>query len=125
MTSLSDDHVRQLTAADLGRAPVDEPEPGQTTREGLTSLIADEDPILQQTLDLLESFGGIIFSGAPGTSKSWYAGEIALKLTKGRKELVRFVLTTLCGMGWSSHGGWAETQSPRGGYRGAGGAHEG
>jgi 5-methylcytosine-specific restriction protein B len=91
MIGLSEDPVRELSAADLGRAPVDQPEEGGAAREGLVSLIDDEDPILQKTLNLLETFGGIIFTGAPGTSKSWYAGEIALKLAKGREELVRFV----------------------------------
>jgi 5-methylcytosine-specific restriction protein B len=91
MTELSEVPVRELTAADLGRTPIDQPDDGGAAREGLASLISDEDPILQKTEDLLEMFGGVIFTGAPGTSKSWYAGEIALKLAKGREELVRFV----------------------------------
>lgn len=48
-----------------------------------------DDPILEEVLQLLE-FGssGIILKGAPGTSKSWYAWNLALKLTNNRAERI-------------------------------------
>jgi 5-methylcytosine-specific restriction enzyme B len=39
-------------------------------------------PRLLEVRDLLESYGGVIFSGPPGTSKSWFASKIALALTR-------------------------------------------
>lgn len=91
MITLSEEPVRKLSAVDLGRAPSEEDVDREASREGLISLIADDDPILVTTEDLLDTYGGVIFTGAPGTGKSWYAGEIAIKLANGREDLVRFV----------------------------------
>lgn len=87
------DRVRQLTAADLGLAnPADAAPAPAPDDERLDDLgIGDDDPLLATTLDLLDTYDGIIFAGPPGTSKSWYASNIALKLTKGNPHLVRFV----------------------------------
>ena len=38
-----------------------------------------------------DGFGGVILSGPPGTSKSWYAANIASKLVGGRPERIRSV----------------------------------
>jgi MoxR-like ATPase len=57
------------------------------------AVIADDDPIYQAVVDLVinDNMGGALLLGAPGTGKSWYARQIALKLTNGNKELVREV----------------------------------
>jgi len=52
--------------------------------------IPDDDPILRQTLLLLEDgYAGVIFLGPPGTSKSWYAVQVALALAEGEPDRVR------------------------------------
>lgn len=56
------------------------------------SSLKDDDPILMTVHDLInDDYAGIIFSGAPGTSKSWYARQIALKLAKGKTANVFFI----------------------------------
>jgi 5-methylcytosine-specific restriction protein B len=92
LPALSPTPVRSLTAEQLGRKPPPSPEgdarPAPAIQE---SELAPDDPILRATDNLLEAFGGVIFEGPPGTSKTWYAREIALALTGGREDLVRFV----------------------------------
>lgn len=53
--------------------------------------LPDDDPLYLQVVALLESFGGIIFTGPPGTSKSWYAAKIGSKLADEDKARIRFV----------------------------------
>jgi 5-methylcytosine-specific restriction protein B len=58
----------------------------------LTSEIAEEDPILAEVKRIVDSGGaGVMFSGPPGTSKTWYARQIAIKLTEGDPDRVVFV----------------------------------
>lgn len=48
--------------------------------------IVEDDPILVEVKALLKlGTSGIILSGAPGTGKSWYADQIALALTHGKR----------------------------------------
>ena len=54
------------------------------------SLIEDDDNVLTSVQDLLNVYGGVLFTGPPGTSKSFYAEEIALKLA-GAPERVRML----------------------------------
>ena len=80
--------VRHLSVDDLGlKPPVSETSGPDPELEPLS----EDDPILQTVLDLLETFGGVIFVGPPGTSKSWYAARVALTLTGGDDSRVRFV----------------------------------
>lgn len=67
----------ELPVADLGIA---------------TPSLPEEDAVLLKTRELIEDgFAGVILSGPPGTSKSWYARRLANALAKENVELVRFV----------------------------------
>lgn len=56
------------------------------------SLIAEDNEIYLKVLQLLDDgYGGVIFTGDPGTSKSWFARQIALRLADGDQELVKFI----------------------------------
>jgi hypothetical protein len=51
--------------------------------------LPDDDPILAEVKGLLGiGTSGIIFRGAPGTGKSWYADRIALSLTDGDRSRI-------------------------------------
>jgi len=56
-----------------------------------TSALPDDDPMLATVRSLLETFGGVIFVGPPGTSKSWYAARVARGLADGDESRVRFI----------------------------------
>lgn len=49
------------------------------------------DPVLRDTQKLLEIYGGVIFSGPPGTGKSWYARRIGLTLVEGDEDRIVFL----------------------------------
>lgn len=60
------------------------------------SLLADElpddDPVWEEVKYLLESgASGVMFSGPPGTSKTWYASRIAVKLANKKARCVKQV----------------------------------
>jgi 5-methylcytosine-specific restriction protein B len=57
----------------------------------LVSAIEDDDPILREVRHLIETdrWGGVLLQGPPGTGKTWYAREIAIKLTAGDRERIR------------------------------------
>ncbi len=54
--------------------------------------LGQSDPRLAEVRGLLEVFGGVIFSGPPGTSKSYFANKIGATLAEdlGRVEFVQF-----------------------------------
>jgi 5-methylcytosine-specific restriction protein B len=54
-------------------------------------LLEEDDPILTTVRDLLTTFGGVIFTGPPGTSKSWYAARVGWSLVEGDEQRIRFV----------------------------------
>jgi 5-methylcytosine-specific restriction protein B len=85
---LTPEKVRKLSVDDLELKPLI-PEPASPAHE--TDPLPEDDPILQTTLDLLTTYGGVIYVGPPGTSKSWYAARVALTLTNGDSSRVRFV----------------------------------
>lgn len=98
---LTPNRVRTLTAEalklDVGE-PVQPLPAAPEMDEELTGIdpallepLDETDPTLIRTLDLLETFGGVIFVGPPGTSKSWYALRIARHLTGGMPERLRLV----------------------------------
>jgi len=78
--------VRELTGLDLGYGTASHlPTTLSEHASPWSSLdpIDEDDPILETTEALLERYGGVIFVGPPGTSKSWYASRIAVHLTGG------------------------------------------
>jgi 5-methylcytosine-specific restriction protein B len=88
--SLSAVPLRHLSATDLG---ID----AQPAIETHSSNVPDDapiselDPRYQEVLGLLGQFGGVIFAGPPGTSKSWYASKIGSLLVEGDKARIHFV----------------------------------
>ena len=58
-----------------------------------TSELGDDDPILREVRHLIEddNWGGVLLQGAPGTGKSWYARQIAIKMTGGNRGHMREV----------------------------------
>lgn len=56
------------------------------------SLLTDEDPIILDVKSLLDDdYAGVIFTGAPGASKSWYARQVALKIVDGKTANLFFI----------------------------------
>jgi 5-methylcytosine-specific restriction protein B len=55
--------------------------------------IDDDDAVLQEVRRLIEEdgWGGVLLTGAPGTGKTWYARQIAIKLTGGNRRRMREV----------------------------------
>jgi 5-methylcytosine-specific restriction protein B len=83
----SSEPVRHMVVLGPNPAPA---VPAQTAASAVGGLLPDEHELYQQVLAALEDqFGGVILVGPPGTSKSWYAYQIALKLTGGDPERVR------------------------------------
>lgn len=78
--------VRRLTAEQLGVTPA-----GHSSNRPDDPVISDDDPRLLETRDLLQRFGGVIFTGPPGTSKTFYAAQIGTKLAGGEADRIRFV----------------------------------
>jgi 5-methylcytosine-specific restriction protein B len=64
------------------------PSPSQPPYE---SRISEDDPVLRQVLQLIndDKWGGVLLQGSPGTGKTWYAREIAIKLTGGDRQRMR------------------------------------
>jgi 5-methylcytosine-specific restriction protein B len=50
--------------------------------------LSDSDPRLAEVRELLKTYGGVIFSGPPGTSKSWFANKIGTALAESEDRVV-------------------------------------
>lgn len=87
MTELSPRKVRHLSSTDLGV-----PLPTSSSEDtSSAAVISDsDDPIVLTVIDLLRDYGGVLFTGPPGTSKSHYAALIAEELA-GSTDRVRTV----------------------------------
>lgn len=91
MTRLTGHNVRDLTAEQLGRVVAVGPAPVEPVNTFTDMMLPDDDPMLLRVMELLDFYGGVIFSGPPGTSKTYYAKRIAYSLTDGDPDRVRFV----------------------------------
>ena len=78
--------VRRLTADDLGVTPPEAEATHILPEFGHIEPLANDDPILEMVRDLAGDYGGIIFQGPPGTSKSWYAVRAAATLAAGEPD---------------------------------------
>lgn len=106
--SRSAEKARHLTASDLGIAPPDPevyvsttsvvgdgqppapPTPPDEPKLKLKSELDTNNSQYQQVIGLLsDGYAGVIFAGPPGTSKTWYAHQIAILLADGEPERLR------------------------------------
>jgi 5-methylcytosine-specific restriction protein B len=95
--SRSVDKVRSLTAEELGVAPEVTDVGDERTPDVLDAPNAgiepewDEEAFIGRILSLLTEYGGVILTGPPGTSKSYYANKVADRLTDGDPNRTTFV----------------------------------
>lgn len=88
----SPDKVRLLDAETLGAAVrVPTPEPPESHDTPLDFRLQEDDTTLEEVEELLAAYGGVILTGPPGTSKSFYAAQVAAKLADGDRSRVRFL----------------------------------
>ena len=88
----STDKIRSLDAASLfPNASIEPPVQSKFQTEWLPCEIGDDDTLLLEVQELIDDYAGVIFTGSPGTSKSWYAAQIAAKLANRDPVRVRFV----------------------------------
>lgn len=84
------ERVRTLTADELGIGAEYAIADHSSSRPDDPGL-EDDDPHYLEVISLLDYFGGVIFTGPPGTSKTWYAAQIGTKLVDGDRDRIRFV----------------------------------
>ncbi|WP_055497472.1 McrB family protein [Streptomyces albus] len=75
--------VRELSADDLDIGYTHRAQVSHGSSAPDAPMLHSDDPRLETILRLLRRFGGVIFSGPPGTGKSWLAGQVADKITEG------------------------------------------
>lgn len=95
--------VRHLNAGDLHCEVAAPDAGGAELRRRLPPLVGSvpavldieqldsDDPILDTVKDLLTTYGGVIFTGPPGTSKSFYAARVGATLVAGDASRFRLV----------------------------------
>lgn len=83
--------VRTLRADDLGIGVQAKAEAGHTSSAPDAREVDADDPRVQEIIRLAGVFGGVILSGPPGTSKSFFAAAAAEALTGREKARYRFV----------------------------------
>jgi 5-methylcytosine-specific restriction protein B len=82
--------VRHLSADALGIGVEEALRAHASNRPDEPELRSDN-PRLQEVRELIKFYGGVIFTGPPGTSKTWYAAKIGEALADGDNERIRFV----------------------------------
>lgn len=83
--------VRTLTADDLGIGVKAKAQAGHGSSSPDAPEITAEHPRVQEIIRLAEIFGGVILTGPPGTSKSFFAAAAAEAIAGGQKARYRFV----------------------------------
>lgn len=83
--------VRVLAADDLGIGVMAKAASGHASSAPDAPEIAADDPHVREIIRLAKQFGGVLLSGPPGTSKSFYAAAAAQHLADGDKARYRFV----------------------------------
>lgn len=79
----------RLSLHDLGVTP---PEPAAPFNKATLTSIPETDEVYVAVRNaLLDGYAGVIFRGPPGTSKSWYAKEIALSISRDEPGSAAFV----------------------------------
>jgi 5-methylcytosine-specific restriction protein B len=67
-------------------------ERGETENGADSETLPADNPILLRVQELLDDgFGGVVFRGPPGTSKTWYAARVAASLVGGEGRRIRTV----------------------------------
>jgi 5-methylcytosine-specific restriction protein B len=84
-------NVRELTADDLGIGVKAVAAVSHASSSPDTPDIAADHPMIQEIIRLAKISGGVILSGPPGTSKSFFAAAAAQVMTGGDKRRYRFV----------------------------------
>src|SRR4051794_34038248 len=90
MTQRSAEPLRRLSASDLGIGAEPAIKTHSSNRPDDPPL-SNDDPLFLSVQALLEQYGGVIFTGPPGTSKSWYAAKIGSKLAGDDESRIRFI----------------------------------
>ena len=87
-----DESYRLLRCDDLGIAADQDLEigKGQPDQSKLPFFVTELDEMESEIFEALTTYSGVILSGSPGTSKSYYANRIAHLLTDGDHERMRF-----------------------------------
>ncbi|QZN84914.1 McrB family protein [Cellulomonas sp. C5510] len=82
--------VRTLGADDLGIGVKEQARTSHASSAPDAPVITSDDPYVQEIARLASIYGGVILSGPPGTSKSFYASAAA-EIIAGSKNRVKFV----------------------------------
>lgn len=88
--SISGGDVRNLTAVDLGIGYDPAAKTAHATNEPVPPLDGS-DPLLREVLEAIRYHGGVLFTGPPGTSKSFMAALVANHISDGVTSRSRFV----------------------------------
>ena len=83
--------VRLLDAEDLDIGVAAAAEASHASSAPDAPAIPADHPMIQEITRLAKIFGGVILSGSPGTSKSFFAAAAAEVLTEGEDDRLRFV----------------------------------
>src|SRR5262245_5053762 len=83
--------VREVSADDLDLGVKAKAAAGHTSSAPDAPQVRADDPRVQEIIRLANLFGGVILSGPPGTSKSFYAAAAAEVLAGGHKDRYPFV----------------------------------
>jgi 5-methylcytosine-specific restriction protein B len=84
-------NVRTITADELGIGVQAAAAAGHASSAPDAPLVTADDPQVQEIVEQAQRFGGVILTGPPGTSKSYYAAAAADIIADGNSDRRRFV----------------------------------